>query len=73
MKKYSNRVKELRLAKSLSQEQLAEKIGLTKQAISQYERGERNPSMTVLDALRAVPVNNHKKKPPEDLLLPGFK
>ena len=51
MKKYSNRVRELRLAKSLSQEQLAEKIGLTKQAISQYERGERNPSMTVLDAL----------------------
>lgn len=51
MKKYSNRVKELRLAKSLSQEQLAEKIGLTKQAISQYERGERNPSMDVLEAL----------------------
>ncbi len=51
MEKYSNRVRELRLAKSLSQEQLAEKIGLTKQAISQYERGERNPSMTVLDAL----------------------
>lgn len=51
MKKYSNRVKELRLAKSLSQEQLAEKIGLTKQAISQYERGERSPSMDVLEAL----------------------
>ena len=51
MKKYSNRVKELRLAKSLSQEQLAEKIGLTKQAISQYERGDRNPSMAVLGAL----------------------
>lgn len=51
MKKYSNRVKELRLAKSLSQEQLAEKIGLTKQAISQYERGERSPSMEVLEAL----------------------
>ena len=51
MKKYSNRVRELRLAKSLSQEQLAEKIGLTKQAISQYERGERSPSMEVLEAL----------------------
>ena len=51
MKKYNNRVKELRAAKSLSQEQLAEQIGLTKQAISQYERGERNPSMAVLEAL----------------------
>ena len=51
MKKYNNRVKELRSAKSLSQEQLAEQIGLTKQAISQYERGDRNPSMAVLEAL----------------------
>lgn len=51
MKPYSNRIRELRQAKSLNQEQLAEKIGLTKQAISQYERGDRKPSMDVLEAL----------------------
>lgn len=51
MKTYSNRIRELRLAKSLNQEQLAEKIGLTKQAISQYERGDRKPSLDVIEAL----------------------
>lgn len=51
MKKYSNRIRELRQSKSLNQEQLAEQIGLTKQAISQYERGERRPSMAVLESL----------------------
>lgn len=51
MKTYSNRIRELRLTKSLNQEQLAEKIGLTKQAISQYERGDRKPSLDVIEAL----------------------
>lgn len=51
MENYSNRIRELRQSKSLNQEQLAEKIGLTKQAISQYERGDRKPSFDVLQAL----------------------
>lgn len=51
MKNYSNRIKELRLSKSLNQEQLADRIGLTKQAISQYETGSRKPSFEVLEAL----------------------
>ena len=34
-----NRIKDLRLIHNMSQEQLAEKVGTTKQAISQYERG----------------------------------
>lgn len=51
MKISGNRIRELRLSKSLNQEQLAEKIGLTKQAISQYERGDRKPSIDALQAL----------------------
>lgn len=51
MKTYSNRIKELRMNKSLSQEQLADRLGVTKQAISQLERGVRKPSMTMLEAL----------------------
>lgn len=51
MATYSNRIRELREAKSLSQDQLAEKLNVTKQAISQYERGVRKPSMLMLEAL----------------------
>lgn len=46
-----NRIRELRISRSLSQEQLADKFGVTKQAISQMERGIRNPSMAMLEAL----------------------
>lgn len=51
MATYSNRIRELREAKSLSQDQLAEKLGITKQAVSQYERGVRKPSVPMLEAL----------------------
>ena len=51
MKSCSNRIRELRMNKSLSQEQLADRLGVTKQAISQMERGVRKPSMTMLEAL----------------------
>ena len=51
MATYSNRIRELREAKLLSQDQLAEKLNVTKQAISQYERGVRKPSMPMLEAL----------------------
>lgn len=51
MATYSNRIRELREAKSLSQDQLAEKLNVTKQVISQYERGVRKPSMPMLEAL----------------------
>ena len=51
MATYSNRIRELREAKSLSQDQLAEKLNVTKQAISKYERGVRKPSVPMLEAL----------------------
>lgn len=51
MEAFSNRIKELRINKSLSQEQLADRLGVTKQAISQMERGVRKPSMAMLEAL----------------------
>lgn len=37
-------IKELRLNKELTQEQVAEKSGFSKDYISMIERGERNPS-----------------------------
>ena len=51
MSTYSNRIRELRKNKSLSQEQLADKLGVTKQAVSQMERGARKPSVTMLETL----------------------
>lgn len=51
MSKMGNRIRELRTNMSLSQEQLADKLGVTKQAVSQMERGVRKPSMEMLDAL----------------------
>ena len=51
MTNYSNRIRELRVARSMNQEQLADALGLTKQAVSQYERGVRKPSVPVLEAL----------------------
>ena len=51
MSTYSNRIKELRMGKSLSQERLADMIGTTKQAVSNYERGVRKPDIPTIEAL----------------------
>lgn len=47
----SNRLKELRQIKRVSQGDLAKAIGLTHQAISQYESGKRNPNEKVWQQL----------------------
>ena len=44
MVKFGERVKQLRLSAGMTQEQLAERIWVTKAAISNYELSERNPS-----------------------------
>ena len=51
MADYSNRIKGLRKEKGLTQQELAASVGITKQAISMYERGDRKPSFDALDAL----------------------
>ena len=42
---FSNKLTELRKKKGYSQEELAEKLGLSRQAISKWERGESSPDM----------------------------
>ena len=41
--KFKDRLKELRIRAGLSQADLAKAIGLSKSAVSMYERGERFP------------------------------
>lgn len=46
-----NRIKELRTAHKLSQQNIAEAVGLTRQAVALYESGEREPKLEVWQKL----------------------
>ena len=45
MKELKNNVKEIRVAKNLSQESLAEGVGVTRQTIISIEKGAYQPSV----------------------------
>ena len=45
------RIREIRLAKGISQEALAHEIGLHRTYVGSLERGERNPSLQVVSRL----------------------
>jgi transcriptional regulator with XRE-family HTH domain len=51
MKIYSERIRQLRRAKDLSQEELAHLAGTSQRQISKYETGENEPTVHVLIAL----------------------
>ncbi len=46
-KKFGDCLKELRLQKGMSQDELAKLLGTTKQVISKYETNQRTPKITV--------------------------
>ena len=48
MEVFSQRLRQLREQRGISQRTLGELLGLSKNMISKYERGERVPSVTVL-------------------------
>lgn len=43
-----NRIKELRTMQSLTQSDLAKKIGVNQSAVGKYEREELEPNITIL-------------------------
>ena len=54
MVNFGQRLKELRVQKNLTQEQLSNKVGLTKSVISAYESSARYPSYDILIKLSAI-------------------
>ena len=50
-KQFGERVRELRLARGLSQEELAFKSGIHRTYLGSIERGERNPSLKNIAAI----------------------
>ncbi len=51
MSKFSIRLKELRRARKISQQRLADDVGMSKSSINMYERGEREPNLDMLERL----------------------
>ena len=54
LKRFGNRVRELRLAAGLSQEELADRCGLHRTYIGGVERGERNVGLVNVHAIAAA-------------------
>lgn len=55
LKKYiGDKIKELRLKNGMNQEQLADGLNTTKQAVSRYERGDRQANQDILFQLSDV-------------------
>ena len=51
---FAKRLKELREEHSFTQEQLAAKVDTTKQAMSRYEKNQREPGINVVTKIAAI-------------------
>ncbi len=51
MGQFASILKQLRTQQGLTQPQLAERLGISRSAISMYERGEREPDSTTMEAI----------------------
>lgn len=51
MSKFSEKLKELRVSRSLSQQQLADYLHTSKSSVNMYERGEREPGLEMLECI----------------------
>lgn len=54
MAKISETLRQLRLERGLTQEEVAERVGLTRQAVSGYEAGRTQPGLDILQKLADV-------------------
>jgi transcriptional regulator with XRE-family HTH domain len=64
---FGARVRELRMAAGMTQEDLAERCGLFRTYMSRIETGRANPTLTMIDALAAslgVPITTLFERDP---------
>lgn len=51
MSKFHLRIKELRVSRKLSQQELADLLKISKSSVNMYERGEREPGLDLIEAI----------------------
>ena len=51
MPKFSDRFKQLRTERRLSQQNLADQLGFSKSSVNMYERGEREPGLESMETI----------------------
>ena len=51
MSRFHLRIRELRISRKLSQQELADALKMSKSSINMYERGEREPGLDLLEAI----------------------
>ena len=54
MKTIGNKIKELRRSKGMSQKDIADKLGVTSQAVSKWENGKNLPDMMMLSSIADI-------------------
>ena len=54
MKTIVNKIKELRRSKGMSQKDIADKLGVTSQAVSKWENGKNLPDMMILSSIADI-------------------
>lgn len=51
---FPERIKELRLSKKMTQQDVADKLGITRPAYTAYEKGKREPDFSILQSLANI-------------------
>lgn len=51
---FPEKIKELRLSKKMTQQEVADKLGITRPAYTAYESGKREPDFSILQSLANV-------------------
>lgn len=51
MSKFYLRIRELRISRKLSQQELADLLKISKSSVNMYERGEREPGLDLIEAI----------------------
>ncbi len=51
---FKNNLKHLRESKKITQQQMSDKLKMTRQAYAKYEQGKREPSFSILETIREI-------------------